>query len=338
MRAAAILGPGASPKNVAPFQRSSTTWLSRLPASSSDADAILIFGGDGTVHRYLAQLVELHLPVLVVPCGSGNDFARALGVGRQSDALAAWAQFVNGGGNVWTIDLGVITPLVAAAKAPQGLKPSHSADSTAGPKALRHPNPLPPRDHILAGEALAPSSNGRFFCCVGGVGLDGEVARRANRLPRWLRGNGGYALALLPALAKFTSPETTLTLPDGAPRRTRRTLLTAFANTPTFGGGMKIAPHARLDDGKLDICIVDNVSKAKLLSLFPTIYFGRHLSIAEVEYFQAEGLQLQSDTPVDVYADGEYVCQTPVEVGVARQALRVIVHPLRMPSPVNLGA
>jgi diacylglycerol kinase (ATP) len=335
MRAAVIVGPGASPKNVAPFQRgSNTTWLLGLPASSADADAILIFGGDGTVHRYLAQLVELRLPVLVVPCGSGNDFARALGVGRQRDALAAWGQFVNGGGNVWTIDLGVITPLVATAEAPQGLKPSHSADSSAGPKALRHPNPSQPSEHWLAGEAPAPHGRGRYFCCVGGVGLDGEVARRANRLPRWLRGNGGYALALLPALVEFTPPETILTLPDGASRPTRRTLLTALANTPTFGGGMKIAPRARLDDGKLDICIVDNVSKRKLLSLFPTIYFGRHLSITEVDYFQADGLRLQSDAPVDVYADGEYVCQTPIEVSVARKALRVIAHPSRMPSPV----
>lgn len=296
MRAAAILGPGASPKDLAPFQRSSMRWFPGFPASSSDADAILIFGGDGTVHRHLEQLVELHLPVLVVPCGSGNDFARALGVAKRRDALAAWSQFVKGGPNVWAIDLGVIKP--------------------------------------FAGEAPAPHGHGHFFCCVGGVGLDGEVARRANRLPRWLRGNGGYAFTLLPALAQFTPPETMLTLPDGESRQTRRTLLAAFANTPTFGGGMKIAPHARLDDGKLDICIVGDVSKAKLLSLFPTIYFGRHLSITEVEYFQAEGLRLQSDTPVDVYADGEYVCQTPVEVGVARQALRVIVPPSRMPSPV----
>ena len=215
MRAAAILGPGASPKDVTPFQRSSTTWLSGLPANASDVDAILIFGGDGTVHRYLAQLVELHLPVLVVPCGSGNDFARALGLGRQHEALAAWAQFVKGGSNVWTIDLGVIAP--------------------------------------LAGEAPAPHEQRRYFCCVGGVGLDGEVARRANRLPRWLRGNGGYVLALFPALAEFTPSETTLTFPDGSSRPTRRILLTAFANTPTFGGGMRIAPHARLDDGKLDV-------------------------------------------------------------------------------------
>ena len=49
-----------------------------MPNDSGSADAILIFGGDGTIHRHLAQLVKLQIPVLVVPRGSGNDFARAL--------------------------------------------------------------------------------------------------------------------------------------------------------------------------------------------------------------------------------------------------------------------
>ena len=78
-------------KDVKPFQKDSdANWLVGLPADSNEADAILIFGGDGTVHRHLPQLVKLRLPVLVVPCGSGNDFARALGLGSVRDSLAAW--------------------------------------------------------------------------------------------------------------------------------------------------------------------------------------------------------------------------------------------------------
>jgi hypothetical protein len=78
MRAAAIFGPGSSIEDLKPFQKGSdVTWLFGLPATSGAADAILIFGGDGTVHRHLPQLIKLRLPVLVVPCGSGNDFARA---------------------------------------------------------------------------------------------------------------------------------------------------------------------------------------------------------------------------------------------------------------------
>ena len=79
MRAAVIFGLGASPADLKPFQTGSRAeWLQGMPASSGDADAILIFGGDGTMHRHLPALVRLQISVLIVPAGSGNDFARAL--------------------------------------------------------------------------------------------------------------------------------------------------------------------------------------------------------------------------------------------------------------------
>jgi diacylglycerol kinase (ATP) len=90
---------------------------------------------------------------------------------------------------------------------------------------------------------------------------------------------------------------------------------------------MQIAPRALLDDGLLDICVVSDLNKFRLFCLFPTVYFGRHLTIPEVEYFQSESLRVETETALDVYADGEYVCQTPIEVTVAPRALPVIVHP-----------
>ena len=111
-------GRDASDKDLKPFQKNSeATWLIDLPANPDQADAILIFGGDGTVHRHLAQLVELQLPVLVVPCGSGNDFARALRLPRVRDSLAAWRSFCSGANNVRTIDLGTITPAESRVRA-----------------------------------------------------------------------------------------------------------------------------------------------------------------------------------------------------------------------------
>jgi diacylglycerol kinase (ATP) len=67
------------------------------------------------------------------------------------------------------------------------------------------------------------------------------------------------------------------------------------------------------------------MNKLKLFCLFPTVYLGRHLSVPQVDYFQAERIKLETEEPQEVYADGEYVCCTPIEVGVARGALRVIV-------------
>jgi diacylglycerol kinase (ATP) len=296
MRAAAIFGPGCSTEDLKPFrQNSETNWLIGPPADPSEADAILIFGGDGTVHRHLAQLVRLKLPILVVPCGSGNDFARGLSLRRVRDSLAAWHAFSSIGRNVRTIDLGVITPLI--------------------------PN----------GKVAADPHEPHYFCCVGGVGLDAQIARRANQLPRWLRARGGYALSLLPALWRFEPVAMSISLPSVenpnvlVTRNTRSTIVTAFANASSYGGGMKIAPQAQLDDGLLDVCVIDHMNKLKLFCLFPTVYSGRHLSIPQVEYFQTERLQLETGQPQDVYADGEYVCRTPIEVRIARAALQVIV-------------
>ena len=295
MRVAAIFGPGRSAIDLRPFHKvSAVTWLSDLPPTANDADAILIVGGDGTVHRHLPKLVELQLPVLVVPGGSGNDFARALNLRGVRDSLEAWRGFSSGSGNLRSIDLGLITPLMRQ-----------------------------PKD-------AGASSAGRYFCCVGGVGLDGEIARRANLLPRWLRAHGGYTLSFLPALFKFSPRAMKISVaraesPDGFVERSRKALVVAaFANAPWYGGGVKIAPRARLDDGKLDICFIGSMSKFKLFCLFPTVYFGRHLSLRQVEYFQTEGLRLESEEPLDVYADGEYVSRTPVEVSVVSGALPVI--------------
>ena len=55
------------------------------------------------------------------------------------------------------------------------------------------------------------------------------------------------------------------------------------------------------------------------------MYFGRHLSMEEVEYLHTSRLRIETETPLEVYADGEYVCKTPIEVNIARNALRVIV-------------
>ena len=79
-----------------------------------------------------------------------------------------------------------------------------------------------------------------------------------------------------------------------------------------------------MDDGLLDVCIVGGVDPLRLLRLFPTVYSGNHLKVREVEYFQAPQVRIETEQPLDVYADGEYVCPTPVEVAVREKALKVI--------------
>ena len=80
-------------------------------------------------------------------------------------------------------------------------------------------------------------------------------------------------------------------------KKSQPTLLAAFANTPTYGGGMKIAPRAQMDDGLLDVCMIGGVDPFKLACLFPTVYFGRHLRIREVDYFPAAHLRVETEHP-----------------------------------------
>lgn len=280
MRAAAIVGTGNVSRSMANFQRlTGAEWTSLL----EQADLAVIFGGDGTVHRHLSELLELEIPALVVPCGSGNDFARALGLKTVRDSAEAFLRFGSEGTNLRSIDLGLICG----------------------------PNNVSPR----------------YFCCVAGVGIDGNIAARANRLPQWLRGRGGYALSAPPEFIRFKPLPMKVSM-NGTLATPQPTILAAVANASVFGGGMKIAPRASLSDGKLDLCVVRGMNVAKLFCLFPTVYFGRHLGFKEVEYSQTDSVHIDSADPIDVYADGEFVCQTPVAFGIRRAAFKVIAPAL----------
>lgn len=330
MRAAVIFGLGTSPADLKPFQSGSPIkWLPGLPSASADADAILIFGGDGTIHRHLSALVRLQLPLLAVPAGSGNDFARALNVRSVRDAVRVWRDFEAGKIQARAIDLGVIV-------------------ASASPSGMPHGTP-----HNIS-HSTSNNDRSYYFCSVAGCGLDSAAARRANQMPRWLRRYGGYALALLSLLPKLPAFSMRLTRVNAvqvnatqvnAEEKTSKghsqqkigearaedstedeklTLLAAFANTQFYGDGMRIAPQADFADGKLDICRINELGTLKLLTMFPTVYFGRHLLLPEVEYSRAERVHIQTEPPLDIYADGEFICQTPAEISVAAGALPVI--------------
>ncbi|HKF21809.1 MAG TPA: diacylglycerol kinase family protein [Candidatus Angelobacter sp.] len=279
MTAAALLHPDVPPEAVASF-RAIYPELSVVPdlKGIQGTHAALIFGGDGTVHRYLGELYKHQIPALVVPKGSGNDFAKALGIADEQAALGAWNDFcVSGGKNVKEIDLGII--------------------KTGDLEAL--------------------------FCCVAGTGLDAAANARANRMPAWLRGTGGYLLAALHSLVSFAPAEFSV---DTDGRQIRRVgFFVAVGNAHRYGSGMKVAPRATLDDGLFDICFIGAMNKLKLLFAVPTIFFGAHLHIRQVEYFQAQSVSIAAERPLDVYADGEYICQTPAKLSLIPRALKVIV-------------
>jgi diacylglycerol kinase (ATP) len=107
LRIALICGPRATPERSRPFREAvPAEWTDTV---SPGVDAVIILGGDGTVHRHLKELADVNAPVLAVPTGSGNDFASSLGIHNPNDALHAWKRFVAERDNIQTIDLGCVT-------------------------------------------------------------------------------------------------------------------------------------------------------------------------------------------------------------------------------------
>jgi diacylglycerol kinase (ATP) len=102
-------------------------------------------------------------------------------------------------------------------------------------------------------------------------------------------------------------------------------LFVAVGNADSYGRGMRITARAELDDGALDVCFVRRASTLRVLRVLHTVFRGEHLKLPEIEYFRAKHLWLESESPLAIYADGEYICETPAEVRVRPASLNVMV-------------
>lgn len=166
---------------------------------------------------------------------------------------------------------------------------------------------------------------GRIFCGVAGAGLGGAVAARARTRFRGLRGPWVYVWATLATLARFVPPR--LTLEADGERFEGEVFLVAFANTPSFGGGMRIAPDADPADGRLDLIVVRRLGRLRLLLLFPRVYLGRHLGHPCVAHRRFAAARLAIEPAQEVAGDGEALARVgseAVAVGVRSGALAVV--------------
>jgi len=169
----------------------------------------------------------------------------------------------------------------------------------------------------------------RWYAGVAGVGFDSEVAHIASERVRLLRGPLIYPWAVVRALATFRPPQITLEYEAADGREGRfegRVMLVAFGNTHRFGGGMCIAPEALPDDGWLDVVVVKEISRGRLLRVFPKVYRGTHMGLPEVETFRTRRMRVWLEREMSVYGDGEPMAPVTgegVEVRVVPGALGV---------------
>jgi diacylglycerol kinase (ATP) len=235
----------------------------------SQASRVVVVGGDGTLNQLLPSLLKGAHTMALVPFGSGNDTARALGLYG-----LPWEKALAHGltGAASQIDIGMA---------------EFDAD---------------------ANDAVNGNSETRSVPFISSLttGFDSSVGLRALNGPKWLRGLPRYLLATVRELVNFRT-WTMLVSIDGALVHSGKALFASTLNTRTFGAGMPAVPHARIDDGALNLLLARDISLAQTLLLLPRLIIGKHLSHPKVHTQSFQAMQIESATPVPVAADGEYL-------------------------------
>ena len=172
--------------------------------------------------------------------------------------------------------------------------------------------------------AVSSASATRIFLNVVGTGFDAVVAQTAGRMP-FMRSGGRYVLAIVRELPRFKAATLKLTV-DGQPQEVRAMMI-AVANGHSYGGGMRIAPDAALDDGTLEICIIGEVSKPEFMRAFPRVFRGTHVTHRAVTMLKGRDVQIDADRQLPLVGDGELLHGLPTRVKVMPAALSIVFPP-----------
>jgi diacylglycerol kinase (ATP) len=249
---------------------------------------VIACGGDGTVNEVANGILraESETELGLLPSGTGGDFRRTLGVPRRpADAARALRD-----GETRAMDAGRVTFLNESGE-----------------------------------------EESRFFVNVASFGMGGDVIRRVKSragLPagaaRLLGGRLSFAAAALQAAVTFEKPPVRVSLDGGAASRMNVANF-CVANARYFGGGMKIAPNAKVDDGRFDVVAVGDVSAFTVLANSYRLYLGTHLGMQEVRHALASRVRAEAadGSVVKLEVDGELAGRLPATFEIMPGALRV---------------
>ena len=165
----------------------------------------------------------------------------------------------------------------------------------------------------------------RHFVNVASFGFSSAVATRANASSKRFGGRFAFFAATVRALASYDNTDVWLTI-DDQPRERRRVMMAAVGNGRFFGGGMKICPQARLDDGALDLVTVGDFSKGEVLTNIGRLYEGTHLALESVENARVTRVAVEpveADAQIPVELDGETPGHLPAVFEILPGVLRV---------------
>ena len=246
-----------------------------VAASKSGIDGVLIAGGDGTISYALPALLKTDLPVGIIPCGRGNDFARNLGLPLDIAEAACF-----------------------------------------------------PRQPVTRMVDIA-TVNEKPFASVACVGFDARVNELANKPHRIFKGRSVFVYSVLKALKSFEPFAIDVSIDND--RWKGAIMMAAIANGGCYGGGMRIAPEADLEDGLLNICIVRKTSKWTFLKNFPRVFRGQHINHPDVLMLTGRKIEITSVSRQAVFADGERISHLPLICAVGKHHLKILYPRIQTP-------
>lgn len=260
------------------------------------------------------------------------DFEQLMEAGHRAVAAKPDALIVVGGDGM--VNLGA--NLVAKTKVPLGIVPSGTGNDMARGLGIPHDNAeaaiealvealgRPPRVIDAGLVSFTNDETGRpdtrWFACVLSAGFDSVVNERANRMEH-PKGASRYTIALGLELLGLKPIAYRLEL-DGVELVTKA-MLVSVGNNVSLGGGMKVTPDALVDDGVLDVLVVQPLSRIAFLRIFPRVFKGTHITDPRVTIHRAKRIRIESDVAV-AYADGERFASLPIDIEVVPGALRIL--------------
>jgi diacylglycerol kinase (ATP) len=167
-------------------------------------------------------------------------------------------------------------------------------------------------------------SRQRYFVNSAGIGIDAAVVEATERLPKYFGGTIPYLVGLVRSFIGYRNKRVTFRIGD-RPVEQARILSMVIANGRYFGGGMHIAPKAKLDDNLLDIVVIGNFSKLELIKNLSKVYKGTHLSHPKIRLEKDTRITIESSQKFLLHADGELLGEGPVSFSLLPGALSLVV-------------
>jgi undecaprenyl-diphosphatase len=272
-------------------------------AVAAGARMVVAAGGDGTVRACAQALAGTQVPLAIVPLGTANLAARALGIPPGTGGSLATAF----GGHERRIDLAVAG---AAAAGPGGAGSTDAGITDAG----------------TTDAGITGGAGGLTFAAMAGIGLDAEVVAATPRLVKRRAGWLAYAAAGIVHLPGRCE-RFTVRLDDDEPLA-RQARCVVVGNAGLLPGGFTLLPRARLDDGLLDVGILAPSGPGGWLRVAHRVLTGSGRDGRPLERHQARRVEIRTGTELPREVDGEVI--TPgrsLTVTLLRRALTVRVPP-----------